>query len=475
MSEEKTEPQRAVGIGKDELNLAEFPLSVVGRRPPAGVKTVYFEDETWDRGAKRLVSRRLTVTASDLLGLPTATDEEVLVGCLKLTRDQGFRSPRIEFVPYELLELLGWRRDGRGYRRLSQSLDRWAGTLVISDNAFWHKGQQCWVKDTLSVLDRVRIYRGGDAESDRRSWLVWGDFLWESFQSGNLKTLDYEFWKGLKSPVAKRLYRLLDKRFHHRGEVRFPLKKMAFEKVGLSRKMHTGQVKAKLAAAHDELAERRFCRADYVRLGRGDWEVVYQDLRSRREKRPVAKPAIEIDGSLHKQLQQQLRKRGVRGVERLLRQATPERIRQSIANYDDRVANGQQLGPGWLSQCILDPEPFVFRPGSAVEPGRKPGQAKRPRPNGRSQSDSEPKAQRDGAQRAEAKQRRQEFTKFAEGLQSRGGYDRFVEEAFRAIPLFETLYRDKVSEGETTRAEELRRDAAQQHWVNQKRDKPKPA
>lgn len=92
--------------GRDELNLAEFPLSIVGKRPPGNVKTLHFEDQVWDKSVRKYVARRLTITASDLLGLPTALDDEVLVGCIKLTKDQGLKNPKVLFTPYEFLELL---------------------------------------------------------------------------------------------------------------------------------------------------------------------------------------------------------------------------------------------------------------------------------------------------------------------------------------------------------------------------------
>jgi plasmid replication initiation protein len=195
---------------------------------------------------------------------------------VQLTKAAGFSNREVRFSRYELLDLLGWTRSGRTYNRISESLDRWTGTLIISDKAYWDKAGQCWVKDSFNVLDRVlwADYEGEGEPGWKRSAFIWGDFMWKSFQSGNLKELDFDFWLSLKSPVSKRLYRLLDKRYYHREEVSFDLQRLAFDKVGLSRKMHTGQIKEKLEPAHVELKERGVCQTEYVRQGRGKWEVV---------------------------------------------------------------------------------------------------------------------------------------------------------------------------------------------------------
>ncbi len=48
-------------IGRDEMNLAEFPLSS-SKRSPGDLKTLHFEDEVWDRSLEKYVPRKLTIT-----------------------------------------------------------------------------------------------------------------------------------------------------------------------------------------------------------------------------------------------------------------------------------------------------------------------------------------------------------------------------------------------------------------------------
>ena len=71
---------------KDEMNLAEFPIALVTDRVPEGEKTIRFQDRIFDERKGQLVTRKVLITASDEYGLPTAKDDEVILGLIQLTR-----------------------------------------------------------------------------------------------------------------------------------------------------------------------------------------------------------------------------------------------------------------------------------------------------------------------------------------------------------------------------------------------------
>jgi plasmid replication initiation protein len=114
-------PQEAY---RDELNFAEFPLASVSTSLPKGQKTLEFTDEIFDKARNQRITRKLTITASDKYGLPTAMDDEVILGLIQLTGRGGFSDRRVFFTRYELLKLLNWSDDTRNYKRLEQSLKR---------------------------------------------------------------------------------------------------------------------------------------------------------------------------------------------------------------------------------------------------------------------------------------------------------------------------------------------------------------
>ena len=125
MSDEDKDARR---IGRDEMNVCEFPIALLADYPPAGVKMLVFEDS----------HGKLTVVGSEDLGLPTAPDSDVIVALLHLTKIRNdFTDPTVHFSRYELVDLLGWADNGQNYRRLDESLHRWVGVTLRYDGCWW--------------------------------------------------------------------------------------------------------------------------------------------------------------------------------------------------------------------------------------------------------------------------------------------------------------------------------------------------
>jgi hypothetical protein len=145
--------------GKDELNLVEFPLCTLAHRSRPDQKTLQFEDRVWDTRRNVWVPRHFTITGSDAYGLPTALDDEVLLGLIQVTKLRGFAERQVPFTRYQLIQILGWRHDSKSYERIEESLNRWTGVTLYYQNAWWNKARQCWVNEKFHVLDNVWIYR----------------------------------------------------------------------------------------------------------------------------------------------------------------------------------------------------------------------------------------------------------------------------------------------------------------------------
>ena len=59
---------------KDEMNLAEFPLSLLTDRPDTDRASLVYEDTTYDSGSNRTITRKLIITAPAKHGLPRGID-----------------------------------------------------------------------------------------------------------------------------------------------------------------------------------------------------------------------------------------------------------------------------------------------------------------------------------------------------------------------------------------------------------------
>ncbi len=275
---------------RDELNFAEFPLAALTDQIPKGQKTLEFTDSIFDSGRKQMVTRKLTISASDRFGLPTALDDEVILGLIQLSHGSGFAEPRVYFSRYELIKLLGWRDESKSYERIAESLNRWVGVTLYYDKAWWSKEEQCWVDESFHILEQVTIFDRERRERHRStrqddpnaglSSIVWNSVVFNSFKTGYLKQLDLELYKTLESRIAKRIYRFLDKRFYHKARHEFGLREFACEHVGLSKGYHNGEIKRRLKPAIEELESVRFLEplpADerFRSEQRGEWTVVF--------------------------------------------------------------------------------------------------------------------------------------------------------------------------------------------------------
>ena len=253
---------------KDELNLAEFPIAALTDRVPDGQLSLVFEDILEQRDGPPIV-RRLTIMGTHKHGLPTATDDEVMVGLIQLTkRRNNFTDGKVAFSRYELIELLGWAQSGQSYQRIEEALHRWVGVVLMYENAWWDNAAKSWVDENFHILDNVTLYdrerrrplsskkNGGRKGTDRAevaplplSSFRWNEVVFRSFQSGNLKQLDLDFYLSLRLPTTKRLFRFLDKRFYRRERVDFDLKTLACEHIGMTKSYKPTELKRRLQPA----------------------------------------------------------------------------------------------------------------------------------------------------------------------------------------------------------------------------------
>lgn len=349
---------------RDELNLAEFPLSCMADRAPKGVKTLVFEDEVWDSGKNEMVARKLTIAGSDDYGLPTALDEDVLVFLMKLTKQaNGFTDPKVHFSRYQVIQLLGWDDGGKSYKRLDESLHRWAGVTLRYKRAWWDKRGQRWKDQAFHVLESVELCGreyGGDQLNLPLSNFTWNGVLFASFQSGYMKRLDLEVYKQLHLSGSRRAYRFLDKRFYHKSRWEFPLREFACDHIGLSRSYDNANLKRKLRSIIDELVDVGFIepRSEqdmFVRMGHGDWRVVFEQKKDGKV-RDEEHPEIPVSTGV----QFELESRGVstKVAAELSSEFAKERVLEKVELFDWFLAKkDKRMGEnpaGFLVKAIKD-------------------------------------------------------------------------------------------------------------------------
>lgn len=355
--------------GRDEMNLAEFPLALLADTAKAGQKTLYFEDS----------HGRLTVTGSDEYGLPTASDADVIVALLYLTKKRNnFTDAKVNFSKYELIKLLNWDDHGESYRRLDQSFNRWGGVWLVYDKCWWNNKIKKYVSAKMHILESVVFADAAGKRRDEQNDLPFSSFTWnqtfiQSCQADNLRQLNLDVYFSLRSAVSKRLYRFLGKRFYVQSDWSFDLNEIAFDRVGVSRcyRGNAGKIKEKLQPAIEELEKIGFLRPlspekRYTRIDRGQWTIRL----TKKPPAPSAGPREAVEVALPP-LAAELIRRGVtrKTAVELVEENPAEAIARKIEEFDFLVGKQDQKvsksPAGYLVSSIADdyatPKGFISK------------------------------------------------------------------------------------------------------------------
>src|SRR4051794_12561478 len=268
-------------LGRDEMNLVEFPIALLTDRVPKDQKEAVYQDEIYDDRTSLTLTRKLTISAGNH-GLTTAIDDEVILALIQLTKNSNnFTNRKVEFSRHELIKSLNWPRTGASYERTLLSLKRWTSVFLQYENAWRDNRTKTWVSAGFHIIDNYEITDSrttGEQLDLLPSYIIWNKVIFESFQAGYLKPLDYDLCMGLSNSTAKRMYRFLDKRFHHKPEWTFDLKELAHEHIGLGRNYEgPARLKRNLRPAIEELEQVGFLEplADgerFLKDGK-DWKI----------------------------------------------------------------------------------------------------------------------------------------------------------------------------------------------------------
>lgn len=279
-------------LGKDELNLAEFPIALLTEKAPHGVKTLVFKDQIFDQGKRKLLNRKLTIEGSESYGLPTAKDDEVILALIQLSKRRNFHQKKLEFTRYELIATLGWSNTGQSYTRIELALRRWVSVTLHYENAWWDSSEERWTSGAFHIIDEFELNDSRETTSQMTlltSRIIWSNRVFDNFVEGHLKNIRYDIYVKLRSSISKRMYRFLDKRFYHNRTTSFDLRDFAYEHIGLSRSYKDcGKLKEKLAVAISELEdigfiERASREQRYQQEGRGRWRISF----THKQKKPI--------------------------------------------------------------------------------------------------------------------------------------------------------------------------------------------
>jgi hypothetical protein len=255
--------------GKDEMNLAVLPIARLGRNDR---RTRIEYRGTFKEPNKEQEEMVWIVEGAG--GLPTEFAERVMVALLYIGGEENFAERKMTFTVYRVLKILGMTISNRNYRMVEKSLKQLAGVLITSDKAWVERtedGKQKRVTTShgFHVIDEYYLHYQQDESDEKESFILWGSRVWKSIQAGYLKMLDVNFYYSIENPVARRLYRFLDKMMAY--ETGKPYQIDVFDlanKLGMAAYDYASHLKRPLSVAAQELVDRGYLSSfEFVKAG----------------------------------------------------------------------------------------------------------------------------------------------------------------------------------------------------------------
>lgn len=215
-------PADLIVSSRDELNLAEFPFSLLTDRTYRDRNSITIEREVTDASTSRTSRQAWTATGNEKNGLPTARDMDVYVALMQIAaRDGVDRDRKIYFSRYELVKMQRRVPCQPTYEQLERSLKRLVGVTIYAEDAFFDAKTRRRTSQAFGILDNykledcsVREARAGAKQLElrfHRSWVMLNAVLYEQLQRNGVKNLDTETYFSLDYPVSRRLFRFLDR------------------------------------------------------------------------------------------------------------------------------------------------------------------------------------------------------------------------------------------------------------------------
>lgn len=255
--------------GKDEMNLAVLPIARLGRNDRR--TRIEYRGTFRDSGQEQ---EDMVWIVEGAAGLPTEFAERVMVALLYIGSQENFAERKMTFTVYRVLKVLDLAISNRNYRMVEKALKQLAGVLITSDKAWIERtetGKQKRVTTSrgFHIVDEYYLHYQEGEEDEKESYIMWGSRVWKSIQAGYLKMLDVGFYYSIENPVARRLYRFLDKMMAY--ETGKPYQIDVFDlanKLGMATYEYAAHLKRPLKIAAQELVDRGFLSEfDFVKVG----------------------------------------------------------------------------------------------------------------------------------------------------------------------------------------------------------------
>jgi len=220
--------------------------------------------------------------------LPGTFDQDVYVEILRRYSEAGFPSDgMVSFTLHAFLRSIGRRVDGRTYEQLRSAFNRLEKTILESSGVYFAARANTTLEGRFSILSSVAIERRRLADREQFTLfpvltasepgdarIVVSPVLRENIAAGCTVALSSAQYQSLSSPVARRLYRLLEVA-RESGTVtwRVTLDQLA-QQLPLAQR-YPSHLQRVLQPAHEMLLGAGLVRSATLRQENREWLVDY--------------------------------------------------------------------------------------------------------------------------------------------------------------------------------------------------------
>ena len=189
-----------------DANFADFPIF----SPSRGETALVITTET---GYVRM---------SNAFGLPTSIDADVFLAMLKIAKSLGFP----EVVHFSITHIADMLKVPKSL--VSSSIERLGSTNYLFINSYYYEGERITVKRGGITLFEYELWTPDSGVSRRRAfeknWFRLNEFIMNNIAKYYVK-VNFEIFRQL-SPIAKRLYLLVEHRMQRRNAWSIDTKKL---------------------------------------------------------------------------------------------------------------------------------------------------------------------------------------------------------------------------------------------------------
>ena len=286
---------------KSEVNLLKFPIFALSRQGAKKPSKIEYGDSI-TRGDER-IDFFWRVSANVQYGFPGTFDKKVFKAIEQIINQNGWSDTKpiqnpVVFSIYQICKIIKIKDSGKNIKAIKESFKRLVLTGIESQGAFYQKGKkQSLYENTFHLFESI-IFRDeklSDGTTADTNYLFLGKIYLESLNAFYVKKIDYKYYQGLKSDIARRLYEILDIKFYglKRHCVSIDYEKLC-ALLPIKQQQKYSDAKRYLKPAHDELTKTNFLKAvEWEKVSRREWQIKYFPSKETMQK--INKEAIEVE------------------------------------------------------------------------------------------------------------------------------------------------------------------------------------